>query len=56
MTEKSGRGGAPLQTINLGECAAIVCAGEREGFSGAALLARAITNTPANEATLRGMA
>jgi len=44
MSEKSGRGGAPQQTINLGECATIY--GARNGYTviGAALLAAAMTN------------
>jgi hypothetical protein len=39
-----------------GDFATAVCAGGREGFSGAALLARTIANTPPNERTIRGLA
>lgn len=38
------------------EIADVYCAPEREGFSGAELLARAIANTPTNELTIRGFA
>ena len=41
---------------NLGECAAILCVGDEEGFSGPDLLARTITNTPPNELKIRGFA
>jgi len=47
--------GAPSE-CNLGESAVIICSGELEGFSGRALLARTISNTPANEARFRGTA
>lgn len=36
------------------EIADVYCAPEREGFSGAELLARTLNNTPANEAAIRG--
>lgn len=39
----------------LGGRATIVSAGVREGFSGAALLARTITNAPPNELRIRGL-
>jgi len=42
MKRKIGSGGAPQQTINLGECAAIVCATEDNGSFVAGLLTRAI--------------
>jgi len=48
--------GGVSQSCQMGEIAAILCAGELEGFSGAELLARTLTNTPANERRLRGMA
>lgn len=38
-----------------GECAVIICAGENHGFSGTALLARAVSTTPPNERALRGL-
>jgi len=44
MKGKIGSGGAPLQTINLGECAAILCAAEDNGSFVAGLLARAVSN------------
>lgn len=44
MNGKIGSGGAPLQTINLGECAAIICATEDNGSFVAGLLTRAIAN------------
>ena len=53
MKGKIGSGGA--QSCTIGEVADIYCAPENIGFSGAALLARAIANTPANERRLRGM-
>lgn len=40
---------------NLGECAVILCAGPDNGFSGTALLARTITDTPPNERIIRGV-
>lgn len=41
--------------VTLAECATIISAGDDEGFSGAALLARAISNTPPNELSIRGL-
>ena len=48
--------GGVSAACTLGEIAAILCAEELEGFSGAELLCRTIANTPANERRLRGMA
>jgi len=54
MTKKNGLG-ANSPTCQAGEIAAIVCARGYESVSGAALLARTITNTPANERRVRGL-
>ena len=43
MNEKHGRG-APSQSVQLGESATIISVGPDKGFSGRALLARAISN------------
>ena len=48
--------GGVSAACTLGEIAAILCAEELEGFSGAELLTRAIANTPSNERRIRGMA
>lgn len=53
--KKDSTAGGPSE-CNLGETAAILYAGDDESFSGRALLARAIANTPTNERTIRGLA
>lgn len=55
MSEKSGRGGAPLQTIASGRCAGIYCAPDDEMVFGAELLKRTIENAPPGERRIRGL-